>query len=384
MHIGNHILAFAAVAALLSVACAERVTAQPPQIPQATGEVHYRKLMPQGEGSVQGGLYDPTMEFSPDGRLGVLAYSAVLGGPAWPKFPIGPYIHTHVATSADSGATWNLVANVNESIDGEITLPNGDRMQGVWRYEVPSLVYDESDKATPWKLFAHRYFWSKKKDRMPAFGWITLKTAANPAGPWSPEIGLFRSTRFPPPPYKVQIDANALDASLGDVVAYTEPGAYYRNGTIYLSLTTLGMKGPEKIVLLASRDHGRNWAFRRTLVTSEDAKSLGYRKLDGSAIVEDRGQVYLFVSPEGRKAMHEGVIVVPFSDLDSGQLARDAAGNLAVAKLIPCQPDILFKPGCGQADYHEHSVDGIVMPQANFRDKPQIFQMWMTGVRPRN
>jgi hypothetical protein len=259
-------------------------------------------------------------------------------------------------------------------------MPNGSQLDGVWRYEVPTLVYDDGDPGHEWKLFSHRYFWSKEKDRMPAFGWIALKTAPDPAGPWSPEIALFGSQRLPPPPYHTAVNLASLSPSLSDILIYSEPGAYFAHGTIYLSLTALRMHGPEKIVLLASRDHGKSWEFRSTLVTNNDAEALGYKRLDGSAIAEDRGSVYFMVSPEGNKAMHEGTFVIEFKDLDHGLLARDANGKLAPKKLIPCQAEIMSKPGCGQATYSPHDVRGLIMPQANFNDKPYVMQLWQTDV----
>jgi hypothetical protein len=140
------------------------------------------------------------------------------------------------------------------------------------------------------------------------------------------------------------------------------------------------MHGPEKIALVASRDHGTTWEYRGMLVTNADAEAFGYKRFDGSAIGEDRGTVYFMVSPEGKKAMHEGTFVIPFKDLDHGLLARDASGTLTPKKLIPCQAEIMSKPGCGQATYSPLDVRGLIMPQANFNEKPHIFQIWQTDV----
>jgi len=372
--------ALGVIAIVLITSCVTRVIAAPPFVYQA--RVSYSKLALTGEAQVQGGFYDPSVAFTPDGKVGVLAYSALLGSAKW-NFPIGPYIQTHVAQSTDGGQSWRYLTTVNGSLDGSVTMQKlfgSSSMDGVWRYEVPSLVYDAGDPGREWKLFYHRYFWSKSKDRMPAFGWIALKTASDPAGPWSPEIPLFGSQHLPPAPYHTAVNLNSLSPSLSDVLIYTEPGAYYRNGTIYLSLSALGMHGPEKIVLVASRDHGTTWDFRGTLVTNADAQALGYKRLDGSAIAEDRGAVYFMASPEGDKAMHEGTSVVEFKDLDHGVLARDSQGMLTPKKLIPCQAEIMSKPGCGQATYDQHDVRGLIMPQANFNDKPHIFQIWQSNV----
>lgn len=374
-------LRWAIVIALFGAGCQAGVKDRDVDIPRTSANPSYERIVPAGQPNMQGGLYDPTVQFTPDGKLGALAYSAIVGSPAW-KFPIGPYINTDIAVSRDGGRSWRYTATVNKSVDGKVTLPDGSTLAGVWRYEVPSLAYDSSDNERPWKLFTHRYFWSEEKDRMPAFGWIALKSAASPEGPWSEEVALFGSSRFPPQPYRTRVNVNAMDRSVADAIAYTEPGAMAVKGTIYLSLTALGRRGPEKIVLLASRDHGRTWDFRGVLVTNDDAEALGYKKFDGSALVEDRGRYYLLVSPEGRKALHEGTLVIEFTDLAHGKLARDSRGRLAPRKIVTCQTKLMAKPGCGQADYDESSAVGMIMPQVNFSAKPQVFQIWATGVRP--
>lgn len=356
---------------------------------QRAGDVHYTKLVISGE-HLQGGIYDPSLEYTPDGKTGWLAYSSITGD----FKPVGPYVHTHLARSDDHGKTWHFVKAVCQSIDGTLQRPEGDPLPGVWRYEVPSLCCDPTDRGREWKLFVHKYFWNAKKDRMPDYGWIVLRTASDPSGPWSEEVpmfgagkvvlfGLIEAGTFPREPYhQTKVDLNQLDPSLSDAVAYSEPGTIVRDGTIYLSLTLLKPSGPDRIVLLASKDHAKTWCFVSSLVGKKDAEALGYSYLDGSSLAADRGKVFLLAAPGSRRPMLDGTVALEFESLGKGRLKRNADGSLCVAAYFAPQPSILSEHGAGQSDYDEHNTEGgLLMPQINVRAYPEVFQIYQTGRR---
>lgn len=73
--------------------------------PDKDGNPAYEPLVPAGETVNEGGLYDPSLAYTPDGKTGWLAYSAVLrrGTKYVKQFPIGPYCETHLAKTADGG-----------------------------------------------------------------------------------------------------------------------------------------------------------------------------------------------------------------------------------------------------------------------------------------
>jgi hypothetical protein len=353
------------------------------------GDVHYAKLAILGD-KVQGGIYDPSIEYTPDGKTGWLAYSSVTGD----FKPVGPYVHTHLARSDDHGRSWHFVTAVCPSVDGSLRRPGSDPLPGVWRYEVPSLCCDPTDRGRQWKLFVHKYFWTAKKDRMFDYGWIALRTAADPAGPWSEEVPLFgagqvvlfgviKVGRFPRDPYhQTKVDLNALDPRLADAVAYSEPGTIVRDGTIYVSLSLMKPTGPDRIVLLASKDHAATWRFVNTLVDSKDARALGYASLDGSSLAADRGKVFLLAVPGSRRLMHDGTVALEFESLAEGRLKRNPDGSPHVAAYFAPQPSILSGLGAGQSDYDEHNTEGgLLMPQFNVRAYPEVFQIYQTGRR---
>jgi hypothetical protein len=175
------------------------------------------------------------------------------------------------------------------------------------------------------------------------------------------------------------VNVNALDPSLKGTLVYTEPGAFYRDGTLYLSLTALLKTGPEKIVLLASGDQGNHWRFVSTLVTNEDAKQLGYKRFDGSAIAEQSGRAFFMVSPDNGNPEHAGTMIIEFADLATGKLTRDASGKLIVHKHLREQPEYLSRGGAGQSCFNEHNeYGGVIMPQVIMKDAPQAFQMFST------
>jgi hypothetical protein len=330
------------------------------------------------------GIFDPSLEFAPGASEGWLSYSAVFGT----ILPWGPHVETHLARSTDSGATWTFDGVVNASFFDTITLSGGGTQDGVWNYEVSSLVHDPADTGAEWKLFAHRIF-RKTEDNftgeqnLPAYSWIVLRTASHPTGPWSAELALLSSGIFPPPPYdNVQVSINALDPSLASLIVYSEPGAFVQGGTLYLSLTGLTASGPDRIVLLASDDHAATWRYVGTPLTSADATALGFLSFDGSAIVEDAGRVFLLATPESPGVLHDGTLVLPFDDLSVGSLER-SGGVPVIEKHLPAIAGLPLERRGGQADFHAGAASaGILQPSLQVGDYPEIFQFFATGAVP--
>ena len=330
--------------------------------------------------------YDPSIEYTKDGRTGWMAYTSIHGPYKFGMYSyIGPYHDILLARSDDRGNSWTYVGRILKSVDGSVT-SNGSALSGVWRYETPSLVYDPDHLGHEWKLFTHKYFWNVLYDRMPQYGWITYQDAPSPTGPWTSEVALFGAGQTPLPPYDTAVRLNTLDKSLSDIVAYAEPGTLYRNHTLYVAMTGLTQAGPDRIVLFASDDHGRTWRFLNTLATRQQAAQLGFLAFDGSALVDNvYGEVYLLVSPMSSTAVHDGELVIRFDDITKGTLRKDAAGNLVVAKRIKPETAWLTPFGAGPGDYDQYNTaGGIVMPildgrlvQSHTTDK--VFVIMNTG-----
>jgi hypothetical protein len=360
------------------------------ELRQAAGDVRYSKLIPSGE-RIEGGIGDPSVAYSADGGVGWLAYSSVTGV----HKPIGEYVHTHLACSTNGGATWRFVKVLNRSADATLSMPDGTILPGVWRYEVPTLIDDSADPDTSkrWKLFVHCYFWaSAKEDSMVTYGWIALRTAADPAGEWSAAEPLFGAGKSPPAPYhRTLVDLNSLDATLKNAVAYTEPGAMARDGRLYLSVTALkprlgwgGISVNHEIFLIASDDHGKTWRFVSTLLTFDDAKGLGCEYFDGSSLAEEDGRCFLLAAPVVGKdpEVHFGTATFEFASLAEGKLKRDGKQRPVVAAYFAPSTDIFSGPGGGQSAYDSRNTrGGLLMPQFNLRAYPEVFQIYQTGRR---
>ena len=361
---------------------------------QAAGDVHYTKLVIAGE-TLDKGIYDPSVAYSPDGSVGWLAYSSVTGSGnlVKGKVALGEYVHTHLARTTDGGATWTFVKALNVSADGTCMMPDGKALQGVWRYEVSSLVCDpaDPDAGRRWKVFVHKYFWAPKGDRLVAYGWIALRTAADPAGEWSEEVALFGAGKNPVAPYNTtRVDVNALDASLKNTITYTEPGALVHDGRLCISMTALhpqislgGIGVGYTTIVLASDDHGASWKFLGAPLTVKDANHFGYEYFDGTALAHEGARVFLLAVPGSRKPwMHDGCVAFEFESLANGKLKRDADGQAAVVNFFAPQPGILSGPGAGQGTFDPANVNGgLIFPQFNMRAYPEVFQIFQTRRR---
>jgi hypothetical protein len=343
----------------------------------ATDE-RYERLVVEGA-QTQNGIYDPSVEYDTSGRIGWLAYSTVTGDAK----PVGPYVNTEIARSDDHGRSWRFVKRVNQSYDDTLDYIDGSKVTGVWRYEVPTLVHDPGDRGREWKLFTHKYFWNEKQDRMVAYGWIAMRSASSADGEWSAEIAMLGAGQFPPPPYeKVRARVSLLDPGLDDYLVYTEPGAYQRDGILYLSLTAIKKDGHDSVILLSSADHGETWKYVAKVATSADARALGYVYFDGTSIAEENGRVFLLASPAVALENHAGTMVFEFEDLTGGKLVRDQSGIPLVRQHILPQSAFPSERGGGQGDYDERNTyGGLLFPQLNITEFPEVFQIFNTKRR---
>ncbi len=329
------------------------------------------------------GIFDPSVEYGPGGATGWLSYSAVFGN----VNPWGPQVETRLAKSTDRGTTWTHVGAVIPSIPDTLTLMDQTVVDGFWNSEVSSLVHDPTDPdgQKAWKLFSHRIF---RKDtdnftgnqNLPAYSWIAFQTAPQADGPWTTDVPLLSSGPLPPPPFNVvPVAVNSLHSSLASMLVYSEPGAFVRDGVLYLSLTALTAAGPDRIIVLSSVSHGVDWNYAGTPLDNGDAADLGFLSFDGSAIVEQGGRVFLLATPESPGVLHDGTLVFEFEDLANGRLVREA-GVPVVRRHFPALPGEPANRRGGQADFHEDNrVGGLLQPSLQLGDYPLIFQIFSTG-----
>ncbi|HET9991749.1 MAG TPA: hypothetical protein VFQ65_24640 [Kofleriaceae bacterium] len=279
------------------------------------------------------GIFDPSLVYPADASGGAMAYSAV---------PTQETIRTHVAVSADHGATWTLVAEANTPVATSLTTTDmtecpGGTCTGNLISEVSSLIYDadEPDAAKKWKLFAHRYLVGPNVALHYAYGTIALQTAAQPQGPWSAPQKLIGWNS--PSPYSstgVVVNASSLPA-LHDCLALTEPGAIWLPGVIDLALGCVYLDGTAakiRIELLRSTTHGTSWASVGTLLRADDAACSGLGPgLNGADLYVTNGTEYVVATPSDTTG-YRGCMVFPIDDPAAGKVRRDAQGRAVVAQ----------------------------------------------------
>jgi len=343
-------------------------------------EKPYIELRIQGQPAPKGyaGIYDPSLAFGP--KAGWMAYSMVVNPGV---------VETHIARTDDQGQTWRHVMRVNAATPGSV-VHEGATIKGIWRHEVPCLVYDPTDTGREWKLYWHKYFarppYYGKGVRMFQYGWIAMRSAASPKGPWSPERALFKGlVPFESAKYPVAQSLNGLHPELRRVVTYTEPGARVIGGVLYLSLSAAtGKHRTDRTILLSSRDHGKRWKYHGALTTHADAVSLGHKHLTASSLVEAGGKVYLLSTPvtlnaKLEAAVYRGLYVFEIESLARAKLRRNAAGKLRVVRYLGPKLDRAFHSGVSDYDPgNKHG--GILFGQVRFEGQPArpFFRIYKT------
>ncbi|NNE56061.1 MAG: hypothetical protein HKN32_08580, partial [Flavobacteriales bacterium] len=310
--------------------------------------------------TLRNGVFDPSLEYDENGT-GWLSYSNV---------GIPQFVETRLAKSNDEGRSWTYVSTPNKSYEETLSPKKGLKVQGAWRYETSSLLYDPTDVPSKrWKLFSERYFAKKpykKDDALHGAGWIELKTAATPEGPWSKEQCVLGNRDF------CKTNINRLSPDLKNMSYYNEIGSIVVEGTIYLSLDAsptpsgLGEWDERSIIMIASSDHGNSWKYLGKLTQYEDAARLGYLALTGSSLAKQGSKYYLLLTPSGAKGLgkkkgHDGTLVVEFKDITKGIVNRNGSGELVINKVI--RPTL---HSGGLSDYDEaNSGGGLLFSQIN-------------------
>lgn len=304
------------------------------------------------------GAFDPSIEYAPDGT-GWMSYSGIRDDP--------PRVTTQLARTDDGGASWIHVAELNPSTAETVDV-GGSPSNGWWWHEVSTLVYDDGDPAPErrWKLYWHEYFHDGA--RQLTHGWIAVRYAGAPQGPWSARERLF-GTHFTDSAYPTLVNLNQLDDALGMCVAYSEPGAAVVDGALYLAL--LCPLAPEPIeftqVLVRSLDHGTSWQFVAVLADETDAAALGNIHFSAADLVRVGGTDYLVQTPVRPGVgldnqpgdAYSGCDVFRFSDLATGQLERDG-GQLTSLRYIEGDAS-RFRGACSFDERNQ--AGGIVLSQ---------------------
>lgn len=312
------------------------------------------------------GFSDPTIAVGADGKKALLAFTA-LHRPS--EAGAQARIEVRIAGSAlPACSRWTPVQGGFQSREEEIVGPDGVTpvKKGVWRAETPSLIYDPDDPGREWKLFAYRYFWADSVPLARLYSMIIFATASKDTMQWSREEWIFSASQnAPPTPYDslIHTHLNDLHPSLANVYFYARPSAIVINGEIFMTLSAFikGRESVERIVMIKSADHGRNWEYVGTPLTSADIAKIGkFNNLGGATLLQHKGKLYLAAVLGDESTAGTGTHVLSFQDVSQGLLSRNAAGAPIVARHIPLMSEILSSAGGGFATYAEACKSGVI------------------------
>lgn len=332
------------------------------------------------------GFSDPSMAVAGDGKKALLAFTAL----SRPKEAGSPArIEVRIASATLPACNrWTPVQGGFQSRAEEIVGPDGVTpvKKGIWRAETPSIIYDPTDPGREWKLFGYRYFWADSTPLARLYSMIIYATASKDTMQWSQEEWLFSANRnAPPTPYDalIQTHLNELHPSLANVYFYSRPSATMLNGEIYITLSAFikGRESVERIVMIKSSDHGRNWEYVGTPLTSDDVAKMGaFTNLAGGTLLQHEGKPYLAIVLGDQQVSGKGTYVVPFKDVSQGLLMRGADGAPAVNKHIPLMSELPSPAGGGFATHSDACKAGVITSE--FSRLQSDFYLFKTNKPP--
>ena len=260
--------------------------------------------------------------------------------------------------------------------------------KGFWRIETPSLVYDPDDPGKEWKLYAYKYFWSGKTDLARLYGAIVYRYASNPdiEASWSTEQWVFSASEQSPPfPYSqiVQTKLSQLHPSLANVYFYSRPSVVYIDKTLVMSLSAFvkGKQTPDRIVMIASKDHGQTWHYmgtplQDTMLPAIKTETGKYTLLQGATLLLSDGMPYLSAVFGNSKTEGDGSFIFGFDNISAASLAKDQNGNPLLLNHIPLSSEVPTNVGGGFAAFNEGCTQSgvIAAEMSGVRRRYSIFR----------
>lgn len=325
------------------------------------------------------GLFDPSM--ASNGQEIALSYTTLTSH----QGEMERSTAIRLMSAASPCKNWQVVNETASSGRGLIQeagfIPTQDEMigpdgvtplgKGTWRIETSSIVHDPGDKAAPWKLYAYKYIWLDKDAGLSRseiarlYGFIVYKHATALTGPWSPEEWLFSaSPDAPPQPYSsmVQTRLNTLDPSLKDVYFYSRPSVAYADGVLFMTLSAFIRSRPtvDRVILLASLDHGKTWNYMGTPLRHDDVVKMdNHTSLGGGGLFKQGKKLYFWAVAGNEKLTAQGTLVMEFANIGKGLLKTGDKGLPLVHKEIKLHSPAPGKVGGGYAAYSE-ACKGII------------------------
>jgi hypothetical protein len=284
------------------------------------------------------GIFDPSVVYPAGAPGGAMAYSAV---------PTQHSISTRIALSNNGGATWFYVAQANAPELALIPSSDAGECPGGWCFgwlisEVPSLIFDPTDPNVNarWKLYAHRYL-VEANDRLHyALGTITVQSARDPQGPWTPPRKLFgvpSSSSYTLAGTQVDVSKFAM---MSDCLALTEPSALWLPDRIDVAMGCIywtGTTAKIRVAMVRSTNHGATWSPVARLLEAGDADCL-----PGTSPGASVNAANLFIGPDGGEYLsasssdpgYHGCAIYRIDNPLTGHIERTATGAPRVVRAM--------------------------------------------------
>lgn len=337
--------------------------------------------------AASGGIYDPSLAEDDTGKLW-LSYSAVKPSARFGK--AFNHVSTRIAYSTTAGDQWTDAGVINAAEEIQLPFPHS-RLHAVWEHEVSSLAFDKhAPPASRWKLLWHRYlrvYDGSAPDSRPLFehGWIGLKTAADPRGPWSKERKLLvgrmyndnNDNTIGPP--EMRLDRLYPDRDeLGKCQAFTEPGMLVKKNGIYVSLkcATGGSNG--RVVVLRCDHDFQSCAYSGTPLKDVDARRYGeYSGFSATDLADTGKRLLLIVTPTRQPAeTYHGCLIFELESLDPARLKGGAEAK--PIDFVAGTPDAIG----GACAYSPKAGRSGVIYSEFVPDKQPHFRMFRTHRHP--
>ncbi|MFC1671078.1 exo-alpha-sialidase [Spirochaetota bacterium] len=328
-------------------------------------------------GTGEKGIFDPSLAEDPSTGTIWMSYSSVNISEMWVDHDA---ITTRLAYSDDNGLSWhdnNTAINIAE----DFSSAEGN---GTWANEVSCIIYDKG-AALPserWKILWHRYLWFNRQ-RQFAFGWIAMKTAPSPNGPWSSERKLFSGSAYDNVTDTIigqpEVMLDKMHSELNSCVAFTEPGMLSTDNALYLSLLCAESSSTDgKIVLLKWPHPDGPWEYKGAFMTNSiDGPLMGYDGFSAPEMFEKGGDFYLIATPQ-TSDKYLGTYIFEIEDLETAAIKRNNGAPEIYLTIFGVDGS-----HNGAAGYISGaSGSGILYSEVNIDSEPFMFQIFSSGINP--
>lgn len=332
-------------------------------------------------GRVAAHVLDPSL--ASGGDVSGLAYSAASTGRS--EEVMGG-ISIGVAKTTGSCTYWPEGTKVFEARRDELFLEDGESiLAGLWRYETPALVFDVGDRGREWKVFAYKYYWTGDVGLAKRYSAIVMKSSPDLSpDSWSEEAWILSAAPgYPPAPYQQMVRGHVsrMSPALAGFTSYTRPSVIAVGNSLVMSLGAMGPKDetPRKIVLLASKDHGKTWGYLGTPLDVSDAAKAGpYDRIAGATLFVGKNKIWLAAVFGNKDRLGDGTFLYGFSDIGKGELLRDKNGAPVLLNKIPTQSVAPTSTGGGFAAYTDKCGHGVLTSEnSGVTGKFQIFKTYL-------